>query len=148
MEEVLCDLSDYHRIWEMIHRAIRSDEPYWENLKLNSPYQSFQFILWHTITCQFISSIFQDWNHPCQIFLIWFPWSLTSLNQLSSKFILFHSVAILKLILWRTGRQCRSERTSVMRQNRGFWATTRARVFWTSWRRVRFETDVPARREL
>ena len=57
-------------------------------------------------------------------------------------------VAILKLILWRTGSQCRSERTGVMRQNRGFWATTRARVFRTSWRRVRFETDVPARSEL
>ena len=35
-----------------------------------------------------------------------------------------------------------------MWQNRGFCATTRARVFWTRWRRVRFETDVPARREL
>ena len=30
-------------------------------------------------------------------------------------------VAILKLILWQTGSQCRSERTGVMRQNRGFW---------------------------
>ena len=58
------------------------------------------------------------------------------------------TVAILKLVLWRTGSQCKSERTGVMWQNRGFCATTRSRVFWTSWRRVRFETDVPARREL
>ena len=58
------------------------------------------------------------------------------------------TVAILKLILWRTGSQCKSERTGVMWQNRGFCATTRARVFWTRWRRVRFEMDVPARREL
>ena len=29
-----------------------------------------------------------------------------------------------------------------------FFATTRARVFWTRWRRARLETDVPARREL
>ena len=34
-----------------------------------------------------------------------------------------------------------------MWQNRGFCATTRARVFWTRWRRVRFETNVPARGE-
>ena len=58
------------------------------------------------------------------------------------------TVAILKLILWRTGSQCKSESTGVMWQNRGFCATTRARVFWTRRRRVRFETDVPARREL
>ena len=55
---------------------------------------------------------------------------------------------ILKLILRRTRSQCKSERTGVMWQNRGLCVTTRARVFWTSWRRVRFETDVPARREL
>ena len=35
-----------------------------------------------------------------------------------------------------------------MWQNRGFCATTRAILFWTRWRRVRFETDVAARREL
>ena len=50
------------------------------------------------------------------------------------------TVAILKLIPWQTGSQCRSERTGVIRQNQGFWATTRARIFWTSWRRVGFET--------
>ena len=55
------------------------------------------------------------------------------------------TVAILKLILWRTGSQCKSERTGG--QNRGFCATTRARVFWTRWRRVRFETDVPMWRD-
>ena len=57
-------------------------------------------------------------------------------------------VAILTLILWQTGSQCRTERTGVRRQNQGIWATTWARVFYTSWMRVRFETDVPARREL
>ena len=50
--------------------------------------------------------------------------------------------------MWRTGSECKSERTGVMWQNRGFCATTRARVFWTRWRRDRFEMDVPARREL
>ena len=41
------------------------------------------------------------------------------------------TVAILKLILWRTGSQCKSERTGVMWQNRGFCATSRARVLDT-----------------
>ena len=58
------------------------------------------------------------------------------------------TVAIFELIMCRTGSQCKSERTGAMWQNRAFCATTRARVFWTSWRRVRFETDMPARREL
>ena len=58
------------------------------------------------------------------------------------------TVAILKLILWRTGSQCKSERTGVMWQNRGFCAITRASVFWARWRGVGFEMDVPARREL
>ena len=57
-------------------------------------------------------------------------------------------VAILKLIRWRTGSQCRPARTGVMWQYRDFCATTRARVFWTNWRRARFDADVPARREL
>ena len=57
-------------------------------------------------------------------------------------------VAILKLIRWRTGSQCRPARTGVMWQYRDFCATTRARVFWTNWRRARFDVDVPARREL
>ena len=56
---------------------------------------------------------------------------------------LWVTVAILKLILWRTGSQCKSERTGVMWQNRGFCATTRARVFWTRWRRARLETWLP-----
>ena len=32
-----------------------------------------------------------------------------------------------------------------MCQKRGFWATTRASVFWTSCKRAKFDTDVPAR---
>ena len=28
-EEVLCNLSDNRRIWEMIYRGLRSDEPYY-----------------------------------------------------------------------------------------------------------------------
>ena len=54
------------------------------------------------------------------------------------------TVAILNLIFWRTGSQCKSKRTGVIWQNRGFCATTRARAFWISWRRVGFETDVSA----
>ena len=46
------------------------------------------------------------------------------------------------------GSQCNSDRTGVMWSKPDCWATTRARVFWTSWRRARLETDVPARREL
>ena len=38
-------------------------------------------------------------------------------------------VAILKFILWRTGSQCKSERTGVMRQKRDISVTTRASVF-------------------
>ena len=57
-------------------------------------------------------------------------------------------VAILKLIRWHTGSQCRPARTGVMWQYRDFCATTRARVFWTNWRRARFDAEVPARREL
>ena len=34
-----------------------------------------------------------------------------------------------------------------MWQYRDFCATTRARVFWTNWRRARFDADVPTRRE-
>ena len=45
-------------------------------------------------------------------------------------------------------KQCNSERTGVMWQKRDFSVTTRASLFWTSCRRARFETDVPARREL
>ena len=55
-------------------------------------------------------------------------------------------VAIWKLIRWRTESQCRLVRTGVIWQYRDFWATTRARVFWTIWRRARFDADVPARR--
>ena len=57
-------------------------------------------------------------------------------------------VAILKLIRWRTGSQCMPARTGVMWQYRDFCVTTRARGFWTNWRRARFDADVPARREL
>ena len=38
-------------------------------------------------------------------------------------------VAILKLIRWRTGSQCRPARTGVMWQSRDLCATTRARAF-------------------
>ena len=55
---------------------------------------------------------------------------------------------ILKLIRWRTGSQRRPARTGVMWEYRDFCATTRARVFWTIWRRARFDADVPARWEL
>ena len=48
-------------------------------------------------------------------------------------------VAILKFILWRIGSQWRSARTGVILQKRGFWATTRASVFWTSCKRAKFE---------
>ena len=56
-------------------------------------------------------------------------------------------VAMLKIILWRTGSQCNSERTGVMWQKQDYSVTTRVSVFWTSCRRARFETDVPAKRE-
>ena len=39
------------------------------------------------------------------------------------------AVAILKLIQWRTGSQCRPARTGVIWQYRDFCAMTRARVF-------------------
>ena len=55
-------------------------------------------------------------------------------------------LAILKPTLWRTGSQCNSDKTGVIWSKRDFCATTRAMVFWTSCRRDRFETDVPARR--
>ena len=54
------------------------------------------------------------WDERCKIW-----WLLTNWSTLKV------TVAILKLILWRTGTgsQCKSERTSVMWQNRGFCAT-------------------------
>ena len=66
-------------------------------------------------------------------------WNCRTLNAI---------VATLKSILWRTGSQFKSERMGVMWQKRDFSVTTRASVFCTSWRRARFETDVPARMEL
>ena len=67
-------------------------------------------------------------------------WEMQDRNGCWNCSTLIVMAAILKPILWRTGSQHRSERTFVMRHNRGLWATTRARVLWTSWRRVRFET--------
>ena len=57
-------------------------------------------------------------------------------------------VAILKSIRWQTGSQRRPAKTGVMWQYRDFCATTWARVFWTIWRRARFDADMSARREL
>ena len=56
---------------------------------------------------------------------------LLKLQHLENNSTLKITIAILKLILWRTGSQCKSERTGVMWQNQSFCATTRAKVFWT-----------------
>ena len=83
-----------------------------------------------------------EWSWRC------ISWNLSKVQRLLVVQYLESSLVILKLILWRTGSQCRPARTGVMWQYRDFCAITRARMFWTIWRRARFDSDVPARREI